>query len=88
MFAVKTSKGDFKLGFTHVNEAGSISRYTIATLYDMDKKVICKEIAACSEKDNFNKSVGRKVSLARVIRNMFNRTDRELIWKEYFKIHK
>ena len=88
MFTVKTSKGNYKIGFNHINEEGSISRYTVAKLYDMDKNVLADSIAACAVEDNFNRSIGRKVSLARVIRNQFDYDDRKLIWDEYFKIHK
>lgn len=87
MFTVNTSKGNFKIGFEHFNEEGSISRYTVATLYNMDKEIIRREVAACAPEDNFNRNIGRKVSLARLLRP-FTREDRTSIWTEYFNIHK
>ena len=42
--------------------------------------------ANCFINDQFNKSVGRKISLTRALqRYPFSKEDRKLIWKEYFK---
>lgn len=87
MFTVNTSKGTFKIDFKHFNEEGSISRYTVATLYNEDKEIVRREVAACSPEDTFNRSIGRKVSMARLLRT-FSKEDRTAIWDEYFKMHK
>lgn len=45
-------------------------------------------IAVCNPTDNFEKSTGRKISLARCLKLLsLTKEDRFQIWKSYFKAH-
>jgi hypothetical protein len=89
MFTVNTSKGIFKINFQHFNNPEDI-RSTECHLLDENKEFLLKESAYCHENDNFNRAIGRKLSLSRMLELAskmigFDKADRQLIWDEYFK---
>jgi len=89
MFTVNTSKGTFKINFQHFNNPEDI-RSTECHLLDENKEFLLKESAYCHENDNFNRAIGRKLSLSRMLELAskmigFDKVDRQLIWDEYFK---
>lgn len=48
-------------------------------------QVISSSEAFCSKKDNYDKSKGRKISLARALKNVdIDKNDRKTVWKNYF----
>lgn len=50
-----------------------------------EKNLVAKSIVYCSEKDQFNKDTGRKLSLTKAIRH-FPKSKRKLFWREYFRL--
>jgi len=88
MFTVFTSKGTFKVGFHHFDENGA--KFTECSLLREDKSLVLKGSAYCNPIDNFNRAVGRKLSLSRMLNLAsimvgFDKADRQLVWDEYFK---
>lgn len=61
---------------------------TICNIINMnDNSIICCGCSFCSLYDNFNKAVGRKISLSRALENnMFSKEDRKNIWNVYFSL--
>jgi hypothetical protein len=88
---------DYLIKFAHdTNDL----RATTATIYEIGPKDatgiptkihIYTTTALCSDKDNFDKSIGRKISLTRLLKwmstNRFQLTKvgRGQIWESYFK---
>jgi hypothetical protein len=90
MFTVNTSKGTFKIDFQHFNNPDDI-RFTECHLLGENKEFLLKESAYCHENDNFNRSIGRKLSLTRMLELAskmvgFDKIDRQLVWDKYFEL--
>lgn len=48
--------------------------------------LIATGFASCSDSDNFERAIGRKVSLSRALRNAgFDKITRRFIWEHYFE---
>jgi len=97
MFTVNTSKGNFKVGFKHFNNEGDSVRYTECSLFiandKNEKDIVLSEFAYCNPEDNFDRAVGRELSLERMLKLAikligFTNEDWKNIWSEYNKIHK
>lgn len=43
---------------------------TIARILDDNGKLVAEGTAVCSPKDNYNKSIGRQISLGRALKNL------------------
>lgn len=88
MFTVVTSKGIFKVSFQHFNE--NDSKFTECSLLREDKTLVLKGSSYCNPYDNFSRSIGRKLSLTRMLELAstlvgLNKEDRELVWDKYFE---
>lgn len=90
MFNVKIDKFNIQFTFSHVRNIGQevgISDVTLCTLKVNDDSFTAT--AACSLKDVFNKEVGRKVALARVLKAAREKVElphvvRDAVWARYF----
>jgi len=86
IFEIDNNNKTFIVDFKHNIE----DRITTGILYLYDKKTKEKEellrnIALCNEKDQYNKSQGRKVVLRRLLHNLrADRCFKTQIWKQYF----
>jgi len=62
-------------------------RYTNCELFLLDNEApmaLVKGEARCSRQDNFNKAVGRKVALAKALKEInLPKQERKLIWEAY-----
>ena len=61
--------------------------YTVCYGYEQGKDPIelHSAIAKCSPKDQYNKEIGRKVSLKKLLKKMgFSKEQRKVIWMAYF----
>jgi hypothetical protein len=86
MFTVHTSKGTFKVGFHHLCENGK--KFTECSLLKEDNALVLKESAYCNPEDDFDRSIGRKLSLERMLKLAiklvgFNNDDWQNVWREY-----
>jgi hypothetical protein len=65
---------------------------TICYIYelgeDKTKFLISCGTATCSNKDVYNKAIGRKLSIASAFEGTFTRTFREYVWNTYRMFHK
>jgi hypothetical protein len=62
---------NYKVGFSYVLD----KRMTVAYIEDLDDHVLFESVAVLSKKDQFNKKIGRKVALARVLKSYFSGYD-------------
>ena len=78
--------------FVHYNVIGNgrkqcrVTEVIVAELREKKEdalKVISTGTAQCSKRDNFQKEAGRKIALARAIKD-FSQEERTEIWKKYF----
>jgi len=78
--------------FVHYNVIGNgrkqcrVTEVIVAELREKKEdelKVISTGTAQCSKLDNFAKETGRKIALARAIKN-FSKEERTEIWDKYF----
>ena len=83
---VATNHGIYIVKWKHENqdENGERKTHCFVRLADQ-KESVATGHAICSPEDNFNKQIGRKLSLSRALRNWFTRDDRMYFWKEYDK---
>lgn len=59
-------------------------RCSVVEILDENNNIICTGISVCHDKDNFNKSYGRKKALADALkRGCFSKEFRHKVWKEY-----
>lgn len=73
----------FKYSEVKVNHV--VRRQTECTLTLKDGATIGRGSALCSEQDNFVKETGRKISLAKALKDAnFSREERTLVWQGYF----
>jgi hypothetical protein len=74
---------EYKISFKHNVKEGVTSCYV-----NREDNDIYIGKAICSEEDQFNKSVGRKIALSRALLSAgISRPVRRKIWFDYFKIH-
>lgn len=95
--------GEFYVDFHHVttdefkkihkldynDSTVKIHGYTYCIISDSDGIKLAGESAGCSKEDQFNKAIGRKLSLERALFNLsrqglITRDMRRDIWKDYF----
>lgn len=57
---------------------------TTRCFFQRGDDVILESVAYCSESDKFNKSVGRKVSLTKALKQFSDKDFRKEVWKSYF----
>lgn len=84
-FRFQTSKGmqcAFRFHYPPPDQQHNIA--TTATV-ELDGKQSSCGLALCSESDNFCRRIGRKVALARALKNAgLNKPDRARAWSAYF----
>ena len=77
---------DIKFSFSHLRHLGQEAGVTDATVctFELDGKTYTG-LAACSAHDTFNKETGRKLALARALKQLtLSKKVREAIWQRYF----
>jgi hypothetical protein len=45
---------------------------TLASIFDSDGVIVAQALAACSPHDNFNKRIGRDISLGRALKKLYD----------------
>jgi hypothetical protein len=78
--------GKFK--FSHLISGYSGFRYTTCTLYDHPEFTNIVGYAHCHPSDQFNKAVGRKLALTRILEHptlKLNKAQRTKVWNAYFE---
>lgn len=68
----------------NLNQVSCNNGFTECFIKDTDGKVYANTTAICSGEDNFNKNVGRKISLARALNEInISKTERQQVWHDY-----
>jgi hypothetical protein len=79
----------FNLKFMHTTtfHNGLIRRTTIAEVVPANKlNNVYIECAYCHPKDQFNKKIGRKLALTKVLKSLkWDKEIRTMVWNQYFK---
>ena len=91
MFNVKVDKLNIRFSFSHIRGIGkhvNVSDLTHCVLRINEHTF--NAVAACSKNDKFNKEIGRKVSLARVLKQAQEKIElskavRFCVWERYFQ---
>lgn len=85
--------GKYRFNFQHENTPVEVlgqpfSGYTDCYVFEGEDEVpVIVGRGYCSSKDNFNRSVGRKVALTKALQS-FDKTYRAEVWNKYFSIIK
>lgn len=80
---VETSEGIYFVDWVHEQIDNNKIKYrTICLVKGQEYNLLENDIAWCSRKDNFCKERGRKISLARAIKD-WDKAVRTEIWKAY-----
>lgn len=88
MFKVKLSDTTtINIAFVYERDSNNVITTTMCKVMTDNGLILCREWTIRSPKDKPDKNKARKVSLARAIKLLYNKADREIIWKEYFKVH-
>jgi len=83
MFAVDINGNKYRVTFSH--QTDSEGRYTQCFIKDNDETTVYEGVAECNPNDNYVKSKGRKIALARALQTMnLDREVRENVWNKYF----
>ena len=69
---------NYRVGFNYILD----KRLTVAYIEDLDDNVLFQSVAILSKKDQFNKKIGRKVALAKVLKSYFSGYDKKLFRTE------
>lgn len=92
MFSVNIKNETYHVFFSYGKEKRRRreQRFTEATLLKGETKKEAEKITSvkefCSVQDNFNRNVGRKKALAKLLNEVgFSVEERKLFWDEYFK---
>jgi len=48
-----------------------------------NKEVVCSGVSICDTRDQYNKQIGRKISLSRALKNFPDVNDRKVFWHSY-----
>lgn len=92
---IKVNEKDYKISFQHnvrtkkkrmrfTSITKPVSYNTCCIIQDKDGKTISKGCSVVSPKDNYEKSVGRKLTLGRALRSAgFSYEERQAVWEEY-----
>jgi hypothetical protein len=91
MKIVLSDKKTYLIGFSHSvlpYSIGFSDRQTQCFIHELNDKnekiLLYADCAICSIKDQFNKNVGRKISLQRCLSmSCFSKEDRTQIWNSY-----
>ena len=66
------------------NRKGSLTECMILERIDEQLiEIVGQGVAKCSKKDNFCKATGRKIALARAIKENFTKEGRKIFWDAY-----
>ena len=90
MFTVNIDGDEFKVEFCYPTYGEydifgyKLTRETYCRILDDFDAVVSFGYSACSPQDQFNKNIGRKLSLARALDGIFTREERQLFWDAYF----
>lgn len=69
-----------KKNFTSLCPKGGVTQCTI----EKDRNEISCALAECSENDNYNKNIGRKISLQRALNNLnLSKGEKQEFWNVY-----
>lgn len=82
---------DYRISFKHDGPGYSprtttcsIEKVTAGGRFKDDGQVIATGIASCDSRDNFDKSIGRRLSMKRAMnKSNFSRAERIRIWEAY-----
>lgn len=77
---------DYRINFKHeIPKSTSCSIEIVDTggRFNDSGKTISESKAICDPRDNFDKSVGRKIALRRAMENI-GKSERQAIWSGYF----
>ena len=92
MFSIEFSDIEYKFVFKHLIKEEP--RRTICTVFFKDNSIDSEEYtlqqeSIVSEKDQYSKATGRKVSLKRMLDYLnFNREMRTKVWNKYWQVSK
>jgi hypothetical protein len=91
MFTVKIKKEKYQVDFTHCRGKDAIffigHEGTFCQILDHIGMTVATSITKLHNSDNYCKNFGRKLSLARALKNGgFSKSDRKLFWQEYFRV--
>ena len=89
MFSVKIREEEYKVKFDHCRYHSTYSfrgEGTFCKITNSRNLQISASRTVLHENDNYDKNFGRKLSLARALKNGgFNTKERTLFWEAYFK---
>jgi len=93
MLRVQTDNGEVRVDFVHVrfhkdedSESNNHHAITYCLVQNGDGS-LRNGIALCSVRDNFDRAIGRKLSLTRALRGL-DKPTRTSVWNKYFTVSK
>lgn len=85
---VKLQDDTFQVKWQHFTKMTVCNIFKLSTSNNITfptPQIIAVGYAICSEKDNYSKEIGRKISLTRALKSCeFPKSDRKYIWDKYF----
>lgn len=85
MIEAQIPAGKYIAEWNHQNNSPAGKRITQCYIKSEGRK-IGEGIAVCSKVDNYDRSKGRKISLARALKDgCFGKKERGIFWNEYLK---
>ena len=84
MLYAQVNNKEYKFSFSHFNDE-SLGRGTRCKA-SCDDTEVAHGISLCSPKDNFDRNTGRKLALARALKELeLSKEERLSVWMLYFK---
>jgi hypothetical protein len=81
MFRVNVNGESYKVSFRHCED---VERYTVCRIDGDGWDALAEGMAICKN-DNYERSIGRKLSMARAIEFLgLDKPSRSIFWSEYF----
>jgi hypothetical protein len=75
--------GNLRIKWDHIDNVLTGRHYTVCDILEEEKN-ISTGVSFCSHKDNFCRETGRKLSLARALKNTnLSKEERTVIWEIY-----
>lgn len=89
---ININEVDYRISFKHINAElrttmCTIEKVSAGKLFKEDGELVSTAKSMCNPVDNFNKDIGRKISLTRAIKE-FPKEVRKLIWDSYLNRNK
>lgn len=89
MMNIELDNRKFRIGFRHLVPLETVCIIKYVPGGDESHVLIAEGVALCSEQDTFCRTTGRKVSLARALKNAnFSKKSRKTVWDLYNKMVK